>query len=79
MWALVTIFNPTIAFLSISAIPISSFSSNQNNILSIVAEAAAGKWLRILVAVDAGVVLCGGVLTAFVGVGGLVARLASDR
>ncbi len=79
MWILVTVFNPTIALLSIAVVPIDLFPIHQNNILSIIAEEAAGKWLRILVAVDAGLVLCGGVLTAFVGVGGLMERLASDR
>lgn len=65
------------------------------NGLSVIADAAAGKWLRMLIAIDAGenvkfkfyylskifpaVVLCGGVLTGFVGVVGLIKRLAEDN
>jgi hypothetical protein len=38
-----------------------------------------GRWLQLLVAVDAFVVLSGAVLTAYVGVVGLVRKLAQDR
>jgi len=79
MWTLVTLFNPTIALLSIAVIPMETLVNSPNNALSVVGGAAGGHWLRIWIAVDAAIVLGGGVLTAFVGVGGLIERLASDR
>ncbi|THH31703.1 hypothetical protein EUX98_g2455 [Antrodiella citrinella] len=50
-----------------------------NNVLSVLAEVAAGKWMRIWLVVDAVVVLCGGVLTGVLGVCELAERLARDR
>ena len=43
------------------------------------ADISGGTWLRLLVSIDAVVVLSGAVLTAYVGVTGLVRRLAIDR
>ncbi|KAH8102672.1 amino acid permease-domain-containing protein [Cristinia sonorae] len=50
-----------------------------NNVLSALAEVAAGKWLRIWIVVDAVVVLCGGVLTGVLGACELAERLACDQ
>jgi len=79
MWYLVAFINPTIALLTLGTVPLPEIVSNATNILSIVAERSGGKWLRTIVGIDAILVLCGGVLTAFVGVVGLVRQLASDR
>lgn len=67
MWYLATFFNPTVSFLSLCVLGIQDFIDSPNNALSLVAGAASGRWLRLLVAIDAFIVLCGGVLTAFVG------------
>lgn len=40
---------------------------------------AAGRWLNIVVSADATIVLSGAVLTAYVGVSGLIRRMAMDR
>lgn len=49
------------------------------NILSVLAEVAAGRWLRIVVVVDAVGVLLGGVLTGVLTADGLIGRLTRDR
>jgi amino acid transporter len=47
--------------------------------LTQMAELAGGQWLSLLVGIDATLVLCGAVLTAYVGVGGLIRRMSLDR
>lgn len=42
-------------------------------------QVAGGQWLNIFVSVDATLVLCGSVLTAYVGIVGLVRRMTLDR
>jgi amino acid transporter len=58
------------------------FSSSEiilgSNILSLLAEAVAGHWLRTLLVVDAMLVLCGGVVTGIFTAGGLLKTLALD-
>ncbi|KAI0689016.1 amino acid permease-domain-containing protein [Cytidiella melzeri] len=49
------------------------------NVLSVLAENAAGRWLRVVTVVDAVIVLCGGVLTGILGACELFERLARDR
>lgn len=48
-------------------------------LLSEMGRRAAGDWLRIVIDVDAALVLSGAVLTGYVGVGGLMRRMALDR
>ncbi|MEJ2108451.1 MAG: APC family permease [Acidobacteriota bacterium] len=81
MWIAVSIFNPLIALLALGLLPIPEISSEVNRefLLASMGHAAAGRWLQILIAVDAPLVLCGAVLTSFVGVGGLVRRMTLDR
>jgi amino acid transporter len=79
MWIVVSIFNPLMAFLALSMMPISSVEANQNALLSFMGENAGGAWLRTVVSLDATLVLSGAVLTSFVGVGGLVTRMSLDR
>ena len=58
------------------------FSSSEiilgSNILSQLAEMVAGRWLRILLVVDAMLVLCGGVVTGIFTAGGILKTLALD-
>ncbi len=79
MWIVVTIFNPLIAFLALAIIPIDSVVDNQDALLSYMGGLAGGNWLSLLVGVDAALVLSGAVLTSYVGVGGLMERMALDR
>ncbi len=79
MWIVVTVFNPLVAFLALAILPIDTVVSNQESLLSHMGNIAGGNWLSLLVAVDAALVLSGAVLTSFVGVGGLMERMALDR
>lgn len=79
MWIVVTIFNPLIAFLALSIVPIPEVVTNQDALLSIMGKTVSGNWLSLLIGIDAALVLSGAVLTSFVGVGGLMKRMALDR
>lgn len=79
MWIVVTIFNPLIAFLALAILPLSDVGANQDALLSHMGSISGGGWLSILIGVDASLVLSGAVLTSYVGVGGLMERMALDR
>ncbi|MCF4102741.1 APC family permease [Gillisia sp. M10.2A] len=79
MWIVVSIFNPLIAFLALALIPMNVVSANQEALLSYLGDISGGNWLSLLVGIDAALVLSGAVLTSFVGVGGLMERMALDR
>ncbi|KAI6026044.1 amino acid permease-domain-containing protein [Pisolithus marmoratus] len=71
------VFNTAIALLVLALVPLDVES--QGNVLSMLAEKVAGRWLRIWVAVDAVVVLCAGVLTGVLGACELLCELSHDR
>jgi len=75
----VFLLNPIIAVATLGVVDLPTIISSAANILSVVGERAAGSWLRLLVSIDAIMVLSGGVLTAYVGVAGLIKQLATDR
>ncbi|MCB0355340.1 MAG: amino acid permease, partial [Bdellovibrionales bacterium] len=75
MWIVVSIFNPLMAFLALSIIPAAEVQTNQEALLSFMGNKAGGSWLSGLISVDAALVLSGAVLTAYVGVGGLLERM----
>jgi amino acid transporter len=81
MWIAVSVFNPLIAFLALGVFPLAEITSeaNKDYLLASMGNNSAGGWLGTVVAVDAALVLCGAVLTSFVGVGGLVRRMTLDR
>ena len=79
MWIVVSIFNPLIAFLALALIPMEVVNNNQEALLSFLGKISGGNWLSLLVGIDAALVLSGAVLTSFVGVGGLMERMALDR
>ncbi len=81
MWIAVTVFNPLIALLALGILPLAEITSeaNQDFLLASMGQVASGGWLHTVIAVDAALVLCGAVLTSFVGVGGLVRRMTLDR
>jgi len=79
MWIVVSVFNPLIAFLALAIIPMNTIDANQDALLSFLGETSGGNWLALLVGIDAALVLSGAVLTSFVGVGGLMERMALDR
>jgi amino acid transporter len=79
MWIVVSIFNPLIAFLALAILTMDLVANNQDAFLSFLGEKTGGHWLSILIGVDAALVLSGAVLTSFVGVEGLMKRMALDR
>ncbi|UBB90389.1 APC family permease [Candidatus Kaistella beijingensis] len=79
MWAVVSFFNPVLALIIIFVLPLASVGEHQESLLAYLAKITGGNWLSWLVSVDAVLVLCGAVLTSFVGVSGLVNRMTLDR
>ena len=79
MWAVVSFFNPVIALLVICIIPLARVGSHEENLLAFLGQTAGGSWLAWLISIDAVLVLCGAVLTSFVGVSGLLERMTLDR
>ncbi|KAE8992977.1 hypothetical protein PR002_g20379 [Phytophthora rubi] len=82
MWALVTFFNIGLALGILAVLPLDGddgIYSHGEALLAIVGRVAVGSWFETWVCVDAFVVLCGAVLTSYVGICGLVERLSNDR
>lgn len=79
MWLAVSFFNPAMALLALALVPMADVASNQEALLSHMGMIAGGRWLSVLISVDAALVLSGAVLTSFVGVTGLIRRMALDR
>ena len=79
MWIVVTVFNPLMAFLALAIVPIPEISGHQEALLAHMGDVASGQWLSWIISIDATLVLSGAVLTSFIGVGGLVQRMALDR
>jgi len=79
MWAIVSFFNPVIALLLICIIPLAQVGEHQESLLAHLGATTGGSWLAYLISIDAVLVLCGAVLTSFVGVSGLLNRMTLDR
>ena len=79
MWIAVTFFNPAMALLALSMVPIAEVQGHKEALLSHIGFLAGGPWLSVLISVDAALVLSGAVLTSFIGVTGLVRRMTLDR
>lgn len=79
MWLAVSIFNPLIALLALSLVPIADVADFEEALLAQMGVLSGGRWLATWISVDAALVLSGAVLTSFVGVNGLVGRMTLDR
>lgn len=79
MWAIVSFFNPVLAFLLICIIPLAEVGEHKESLLAYLGQTTGGSWLAYLISIDAVLVLCGAVLTSFVGVSGLLNRMTLDR
>jgi amino acid transporter len=79
MWALSSTFNVLYSLLALAVVPVDTIVANQSTLLSYMGRLSGGRWLEVLVAIDAFGVLAGAVLTASVGINGLFQRLAIDR
>lgn len=79
MWIAVSVINPLIALTAVMALPLAQVGENKEALLSFLGKETGGDWLATFISVDAFLVLSGSVLTAFVGVSGLIKRMALDR
>ena len=79
MWGLVFVFNPLICLLALGMLPVGQFGDYKTALLAEMGNRSAGSWLGQWVGIDAVLVLSGAVLTSYVGVTGLVRRMALDR
>jgi amino acid transporter len=79
MWGIVSFFNPVLAFLIICIIPLAQVGEHKESLLAFLGHTTGGSWLALLISIDAVLVLCGAVLTSFVGVSGLLNRMTLDR
>jgi amino acid transporter len=78
MWAAVAIFNPLIALLALGLIPLAAIREVPSDLLAQMGGASLGSAFAAWVSFDAVLVLSGAVLTSYVGVTGLVRRMAID-
>jgi amino acid transporter len=79
MWIAVTAINPSMALLALALLPMAAVAGHQESLLAHMGDQVGGRWLAGLISVDATLVLSGAVLTSFVGVTGLIRRMALDR
>jgi amino acid transporter len=86
MWWGVMLFNPTIALLALGVLPLADIIKDETTVLAKMgkrvgdwASLESGQWLEAWISIDAFIVLAGALLTAYVGVSGLIERMASDR
>ncbi len=79
MWIAVAIFNPLTSLLAMGLLPLAQIAANKEDLLATMGLLSAGRWLQVMVSIDATLVLSGAVLTSYVGVTGLVRRMTLDR
>lgn len=74
----VAIFNPLTALVALDVMPFDTIIKSKDFLLSDVAHLMGGTIFQYIVVLDAFLVLAGAVLTAFVGVSGLIYRMTTD-
>ncbi|MEZ5003788.1 MAG: APC family permease [Chitinophagales bacterium] len=81
MWIVVSVINPLMAILALTlfTLPVLQSDEFQNTLLIEMGKLVGSEKVAYLIAVDAFLVLSGAVLTSFVGVTGLLERMALDR
>jgi amino acid transporter len=65
--------------MSMMVLPMDVIYDHPSEMLAVMADELGGTPFKTFLCIDAFVILCGGVLTAIVGVSGLIGRLAKDR
>ena len=79
MWVSVAFFNPVIGILAMTVLPMDKIYTYTSNLLGPMADVVGGQYLEAFICIDGAIVLAGSVLTAYVGIGGLIQRMAQDR
>ena len=72
-------YNPAIMLVAMMVLPMDVIYENSGDLLAKMAEVVGGHAFHTVIAVDALVVLCGAVITAIIGISGLMKRLANDK
>jgi hypothetical protein len=75
----VAIINPLVSILSLSLLPLAEIVGHKYSLLSEMAHLMAGQTFKVIIVLNATLVLSGAVLTSYVGVTGLVHRMALDQ
>eukprot|EP00291_Cryptomonas_curvata_P000973 CAMPEP_0172189052 /NCGR_PEP_ID=MMETSP1050-20130122/22299_1 /TAXON_ID=233186 /ORGANISM="Cryptomonas curvata, Strain CCAP979/52" /LENGTH=676 /DNA_ID=CAMNT_0012863683 /DNA_START=76 /DNA_END=2104 /DNA_ORIENTATION=+ len=78
-WVIVFVLNPLLSLVVLGVVDLRTLDDSTGDVLAVAARIAGGELFGLWVSAEGAVVLAGAVLTAFVGVTGLVRRLASDR
>jgi amino acid transporter len=79
LWRLVAFYNPGLSIIVMMVLPMEEIYAHPGELLAIMGEKLGGQSLATAVCVDAVLILAGAVLTSFVGVSGLLVRLARDK
>lgn len=79
MHVIVSVLNPLLALATMSVLSPSEIAAGGDSLLAAVAKRSGGHAFSLVLGIDAFIVLSGAVLTAFVGVGGLMERMAEDE
>lgn len=74
----VALFNPLISLVTLNSMPLGAIISAKDFLLADAAKVIGGTAFQYIVVIDAFLVLSGAVLTAFVGVSGLIYRMSAD-
>mmetsp|Transcript_45382 Transcript_45382/g.95100 ORF Transcript_45382/g.95100 Transcript_45382/m.95100 type:complete len:657 (-) Transcript_45382:18-1988(-) len=78
-WVIVFVLNPLLSLVVLGVVDLRTLDDSTGDVLAVAARIAGGELFGLWVSAEGAVVLAGAVLTAFVGVTGLVRRLALDR
>jgi hypothetical protein len=79
MWVAVAVFNPFLTFAAVSITSLETIHKDGDTIIAHLGRVTVGEHFASWIAIDAFFVLSGGLITSFVGVTGLMRRLAGDR
>lgn len=74
----VLVVNPLMALIALNSMPFEAIAGARDFLLADTAQHIGGTALHYWVAIDAGLVLSGAVLTSYVGVSGLLSRMSYD-
>ena len=76
---LVGFFNPALGLVCMFVLPLDDIYNHSGDLLAAMGNVVGGQGFRTFICVDSVMVLCGAVLTSYVGITGLVRRLAQDK
>lgn len=77
IWIAVALLEGPIALLTLAILPFESILS-ANNILALLGASVAGQAMKLIVVIDAAIVLCGGILTGAISCCGVLLAMSDD-